>query len=91
VLTGVTDDLAEGPDAIDREQLELAVELLRDVGDYSEDSIVEEALKPDTDLGKLVGHVLDPDAVSKPKPPYAKAVGKWGELEAFVESRLRKE
>jgi hypothetical protein len=91
VLTGVTDDLAEGPDAIDREQLELAVELLRDVGDYSEDSMVEEALEPDTDLGKLVGHVLDPEAVSKPKPPYAKAVEKWGELEAFVESRLRKE
>ena len=42
VLTEIVDDLAEGPDAIDRDQLELAVELLRDVGDYAEDTIVEE-------------------------------------------------
>jgi hypothetical protein len=91
VLTGMADDLADGPDAVDREQLELAVELLRDVGDYSEDATVDEALDADTDLGKLVGHVLDPDSVPKPKPPYAKAVEKWGELETFVESRLRPE
>jgi len=91
VLTGIADDLAEGPDAVDREQLELAVELLRDVGDYSEDTTVAKALQTDTDLGKLVGHVLDPDKVRKPKPPYVKAVDKWGELESFVESRLRPE
>ncbi|MDT5013815.1 MAG: hypothetical protein QOH57_5432 [Mycobacterium sp.] len=91
VLTGVADDLADGPEAVDREQLELAVELLRDVGDYSEDSTVDDALGADTDLGKLVGHVLDPDSVRKPKGPYAKAAQKWGELESFVESRLRQE
>jgi hypothetical protein len=87
----VADDLADGPEAVDREQLELAVELLRDVGDYSEDSTVDDALGADTDLGKLVGHVLDPDSVRKPKGPYSKAAQKWGELESFVESRLRQE
>jgi hypothetical protein len=91
MLTGIADDLAEGPDALDREQLELAVELLRDVGEYAEDSTVDEALEPDTALGKVVGHVLDPDEVRKPDPPYAKAREKWEELESFVESRLRRE
>jgi hypothetical protein len=91
VLTGIADDLADGPEAVDREQLELAVELLRDVGDYAEDATVDEALEPGTPLGKVVAHVLDPDGVPKPGPPYAKAVEKWGELEGFVESRLRQE
>ena len=91
VLTGIADDLADGPDAIDRDQLELAVELLRDVGDYSEDSTVDDVLEPDTPLGKVVAHVLDPDNARKPGGPYAKAVDQWTELESFVESRLRQE
>ena len=91
VLTGIADDLAEGPDALDRDQLELAVELLRDVGDYAEDTTVDETLDADQALGGLVAHVLDPDTVRRPSPPYAKAVEQWEALESFVESRLRRE
>jgi hypothetical protein len=91
VLTGIADDLADGPDAIDRDQLELAVELLRDVGDYAEDTTVDETLDADQPLGRLVAHVLDPDTVRRPSPPYAKAVEQWEAMEAFVESRLREE
>ncbi|MGV0604214.1 protein export chaperone SatS [Mycolicibacterium sp. XJ1904] len=91
VLTGIVDDLADGPDALDRDQLELAVELLRDVGDYSEDTTVDQTLDPDQPLGRLIAHVLEPDTVRAPSPPYAKAVEQWEALEAFVESRLRPE
>ncbi|PXX05796.1 primosomal protein [Mycolicibacterium moriokaense] len=91
VLTGIADDLADGPDALDRDQLELAVELLRDVGDYAEDTTVDEALDADQPLGRVVAHVLDPDTVSSPSGPYAAAVEQWEALEAFVESRLRQE
>jgi hypothetical protein len=91
VLTGIADDLADGPDAIDRDQLELVVELLRDVGDYAEDTTVDETLDVDQPLGRVVAHVLDPDTVRRPSPPYAKAVEQWEALEAFVESRLRQE
>jgi len=91
VLTGLVDDLADGPDAVDREQLDLAVELLRDVGDYAEDNTVDEALATDRPLGKLAAYVLESDSVSKPAPPYAAAVRAWEELERFVESRLRRE
>lgn len=91
VLTGIVDDLAEGPHAIDRDQLELAVELLRDVGQYSEDSTVEKTLDQDEPLGHVVAHVLEPNKVRAPTPPYPKAVEQWEALEAFVESRLRPE
>jgi hypothetical protein len=45
----------------------------------------------DQPLGRVVAHVLDPDTVRRPGPPYAKAVEQWEALEAFVESRLRQE
>lgn len=91
VLSGISDDIADGPDAIDHDQLELAVELLRDVSDYAEDKTVEETLATTTPLGKFVGHVLDPDKVKAPAAPYADAVEQWETLERFVESRLRPE
>jgi hypothetical protein len=91
VTSGLADDLADGSDSIDRDQLELAVELLRDVGEYAEDDIVDETLDADMPLGRLVAHVLDPDTVRKPSGPYAEAVEQWESLETFLESRLRQE
>lgn len=91
VLTGLADDIADGPDAVDRDQLELAVEFIRDVGDYSEDETVDRLLSGDRPLGKLVEHVLDPDSASRPGKPYTAAAKEWEELERFVESRLRPE
>lgn len=91
VLSGISDDLGDGPDAVDRDQLELAVELLRDVSEYAEDTSVEEALELDEPLGRYVAHVLAPEKVGKPPTPYAKAVEQWDTLEAFVESRFRQE
>ena len=91
VTSGLVDDLSDGPDAVDREQLELAVELLRDVGEYSEDDVVDETLDADMPLGRLVAHVLNPSTVSKPSGPYASAVEQWESLETFLESRLRPE
>jgi len=91
VLSGLGDDFADGPDAVDRDQLELAVELIRDVGDYSEESTADKALETGRPLGKLVAYVLDSDSVSKPSAPYSAAVREWEQLERFVESRLRRE
>jgi len=91
VLSGLADDFADGPDAVDRDQLDLAVELLRDIGDYSEDSTIDKALDAGRPLGKLVAYVLEPDSVGKPAPPYAAAVREWEKLEQFVDGRLRRE
>ncbi|MGE2732356.1 protein export chaperone SatS [Mycolicibacterium vaccae] len=91
VLTDIAEDLADGPDTLDRDQLELAVELLRDIGDYAEDPSVEAKLSPNTPLGRVIAYALDPKSVSRPNPPYADAVAEWESLERFVESRLRQE
>lgn len=91
VLRTLTDDIADGPDAVDVDQLALAVELIRDVGDYAEDNTVEEALDADQPFGGFVAYVLSPDTVGKPAAPYAKAVAQWEKVESFVESRLREE
>ncbi len=92
VLTGLADDFADGPEAVDRDQLELAVELLRDIGKYSEEkTTVERALDKGRPLGKLVAYVLEPGSVARPAPPYAAAVREWEKLEQFVDGRLRRE
>ncbi len=91
VLNGLADDIADGPESIDHDQLALAAEFVRDVGDYSEDDTVEKLLGSDTALGKLVGYVLDPDSGERPDGPYNKAVAEWEQLERLVESRLRRE
>lgn len=91
VLSGISDDIADGPDAVDHDQLELAVELLRDVSDYSEDKTVDETLAETKALGKFVAYVLGNDNARKPEAPYAQAVEQWDALERFVESRLRAE
>jgi len=90
VLNGLVDDIADGPDAIDHDQLALAVEFIRDVGDYSQDDAVDVLLADDTAVGALVNHVLESGSTA-PKPPYSTAVKEWEELERFVESRLRRE
>jgi hypothetical protein len=90
VLTGLADDLADGPDSIDRDQLDLAVELLRDVSDYSEDDTVDRALAADRPLGRFVDYVLD-DSGSRPAAPYADVVTEYEKLERFLDSRLRRE
>jgi hypothetical protein len=91
VLSGLADDFADGPDAVDREQLDLAVELLRDIGDYSEESTIGKTLETGRPLGKLVAYVLEPGSVGKPAPPYAAAVREWEKLEQLVDGRLRRE
>lgn len=91
VLNGLADDIADGPDSIDRDQLDLAIEFVRDVGDYSEDDTVETLLASDTALGGLVEYALNPDAGDRPSGPFNKAVAEWEQLERFVESRLRRE
>ncbi|MGZ4515330.1 MAG: protein export chaperone SatS [Mycobacterium sp.] len=91
VLSGLADDIADGPDAVDSDQLDLAVELLRDIGDYSEEGTVDKALETGRPLGKLVAYVLEPGSVGKPSAPYAAAVREWENLEQFVDGRLRRE
>lgn len=76
---------------MDRDQLELAVELLTDVAEYSEDDSVDAELDSDTPLGKLVGHLLEPEKHDEPKGPFVDAAERWRTLERAMEARLRRE
>lgn len=89
VLPGLADDLAEGPEAVDVEQLDLAVELFTDAADYAEDDTVEQALAKSTPLGWYVSYLLNPDPTRMaPNPPFAAEAEAWRGLERYFESKL---
>jgi hypothetical protein len=89
VLPGLDDDIAEGPMAVDPTQLEQAVELVRDVGDWAGDDEPREALAESQSLGWLVSFVIRPDPTRMaPSPPYEADAAKWRELVDELEKRL---
>jgi hypothetical protein len=89
MITGLGDDIADGPDQVDPEQLELAVELLSDVGQYVGDQFVEDFLRKGQPLGDLVERVLVPNYLPARRLSFADAASQWTQLEDFLESRLR--
>ncbi|WP_067673968.1 primosomal protein [Nocardia miyunensis] len=92
VLPGLADDLAEGPKAVDLDQLDLAVELFTDAADYADDDDVEQALAKSTSLGSYVSYLLEPDpSRMAPSPPFAAEAEAWRALERAFESRLHKD
>ncbi|WP_306360505.1 primosomal protein [Nocardia sp. CC227C] len=89
VLPGLADDLAEGPKAVDVDQLDLAVELFTDAADYADDDAVETALAVSTPLGWYVSYLLNPDPTRlAPNPPFAAEAEAWRTLEQGFEGRL---
>jgi hypothetical protein len=90
VLTGIADDIADGPEAIDPTQLDLAVELLTDAADWADDDTVREALAPSARLGWLVSFVLRPDPTRlAPSAPFDAEQVAWRDLVTAFEERLR--
>jgi hypothetical protein len=91
VLAGIADDIAEGPDTVDPTQLDLAVELLTDAADWSDDDSVISALAQSESLGWLVSFVLRPDPSRlAPSAPFDKEEAAWRGLIDVFEERLRK-
>jgi hypothetical protein len=89
VLNGLDEDIAEGIDAIDPTQLELAVELLSDAAEWSGDDTVNDALSKSESLGWLVSFVLQPDPTRlAPSAPFDAEQGAWRKLVESFEDRL---
>jgi hypothetical protein len=89
-LTGLADDLAEGPLAVDPGQLELATELLLDVGDWVGDDEARRALAESQALGWLVSFVTKPDPTRlAPSPPFDAEAARFRELVEDVTARFR--
>ncbi|MDV8020470.1 primosomal protein [Rhodococcus sp. IEGM 1330] len=91
VLPGLADDLADGPTAVDVDQLDLAVELFTDAADFAGDGSVDDALATSTPLGWYVSYALEPspDRLA-PNAPFDVEAEAWRALEREFESRLRK-
>ncbi|RSM54193.1 primosomal protein [Amycolatopsis sp. WAC 01376] len=89
VLNGIADDIAEGPEAIDPIQLELAVELITDAAEWAEDDSVDTALASNESLGWLVSFVLRPDPSRlEPSAPFDAEQSEWRKLVETFENRL---
>jgi hypothetical protein len=89
VLQGLADDIADGPNAIDPTQLDLAVELFTDAADWAGDNSVGEALSESESLGWLVSFVLRPDPTRLvPSAPFDAEVEAWQKLVNAFEDRL---
>jgi len=90
VLTGLDDDLADGPDAIDPTQLDLAVELVTDAADWAGDDTAAATLSTSESLGWLVSFVLKPDPNRlAPSAPFDTEQSEWRKLVEAFEGRLR--
>ena len=80
-LDGLGDALLAGPDAVDRRQLELAVELLTDAAAARKDEESTNALSSATPLASLISSIVKPDADRMaPAPPYDDEVAAWSVL-----------
>jgi len=89
VLPGLDEDIAEGPMAVDPTQLEQAVELVRDVGEWAGDDRPREALAESQSLGWLVSFVIRPDPTRMaPSPPFDTDAATWRDLVDDLEKRL---
>ncbi|NMD57565.1 MULTISPECIES: primosomal protein [Tsukamurella] len=89
VLPGIGEDIADGPRRIDRDQLDLAVELLLDSADFADDGSVRDALRPTTPLGFFVSYALDPQPRRlAPSGPFDNEAEAWRALEHDFEDRL---
>ncbi len=89
VLTGIAEDMEEGPDSLDPQQLDLAVELFEDAAEWADDDSVKEALKTSESLGWLVSFVVSPDPTRlAPSAPYDAEVAAFRTLQATFEDRL---
>ncbi len=91
VLPGLADDIADGPRRMDRNQLDLAVELFTDAAAYGDDDSVSEAFGSTTPLGWFVDYTINPDPKRlAPSPPFDNESEAWRALEHDFENRLVK-
>ncbi|WP_214367500.1 primosomal protein [Pseudonocardia sp. H11422] len=91
VLTGLDEDITDGPLVVDATQLELATELLLDVGEWAGDDEPRLALAESESLGWLVSFVVRPDPTRlAPSPPFDTEAARWRELVEDLSLRLRR-
>lgn len=88
-LSGIDEDMLEGPRRVDGKQLDLAVELLTDAADFADLGTVSEALGTTTPLGWFVDYAINPDPNRlAPSGPFDNEAESWRALVHDFEERL---
>ncbi len=91
VLAELDADLADGTTSVDPARLELATELLLDVGEWAGDDEPRAALAESQPLGWLVSFIVKPDPTRlAPSPPFDAESAKLRELVDELEDRLNR-
>ncbi|GAA4540538.1 primosomal protein [Pseudonocardia xishanensis] len=89
LLVGLDEDIAQGTLEVDPTQLELATELLLDVGEWAGDPAPARALAESESLGWLVSFVIRPNPTRlAPSPPFDREANTWRELVHAAEARF---
>lgn len=82
-------DIRKGPDAVDRDQLAQAYELLADAADWANDDSVNMVLAGNQELQWYLNYVLDPKGNSiEPSAPYTSQGDGWRKLEEELVARF---
>lgn len=90
ILDGLAQDILMGPAEVDRQRLELAVELVLDVADYVGDTSLAAPLRKSGPLRRYVNYVLSPEdsALLEPEGPFDEEYADWRDLVDLVDDVL---
>ncbi|WP_333620061.1 primosomal protein [Dietzia sp.] len=90
VLSGLADDILIGPAEVDRDQLDLAVELVLDLAAYLDDTELAGPIKKGGPLRRYVNYTLSPEDTTllEPEGPFDEEFADWRDLVKNVDDVL---
>lgn len=89
-FTGLRDDISNGIDSVDTDQLSRAYELLADAADWAKDDGVNKVLLAYPRLQDYIAFMLGSPSVGTPTAPFDEEAEGWGQLETKITDRFTK-
>lgn len=89
-FAGLRNDIGEGIDAVDTDQLARAYELLADTADWAGDDAVNKTLLTYPDLQNYLAYMLGSPSTSTPSAPFDREAKGWRALEESLLARFSK-
>ena len=90
VFTNLAESIAQGPNAVDTDQLGQAYEVIADASDWAEDDAVNSVLLAVPELQDYVSYMLGTSSNYLPSAPYDTEANGWRRLEETLSKRLSK-
>ncbi|MCI6206029.1 MAG: hypothetical protein SPK00_02145 [Corynebacterium glucuronolyticum] len=90
VLSGIKEDIAKGPDAVDIKQMGRAVELFADTADWARDDSMNATLLANPNFDRYIKYMLGNESGYVPSAPHTEEVNGWKLLENTLTERFSK-